>query len=1709
MTRKITMLFGRSLVGFLLLLVFHNKTNGQTELFGMTSEGGNSDYGTIFRLSSVGTNHSLIYSFDIIISGANPEYTHLCEAANGKLYGMTWKGDGGNGGGVIFEYDPETDNYTEKYAFNNSVQGYRPKGSLMQAGNGMLYGMTIEGGLYNNGVIFEYDPISNTYIKLFDFDFTNSGCNPSGNLLLMPDGTLWGLTMAGGAYFGGTIFKYDPANNVFTKKHDFNGTAGNQPRGGLVEAGNGLLYGLSYKGGTYNYGVLFEFDPITDTYVKKIDFNGSSNGRYPIGSMILASDGLLYGLTSQGGTTDEGVIFKYNPLTSSFSKEKNLSTSIGSFPMGSLFQSTNGKLYGLTPYGGANDEGVLFEYDPLTSAYIKKFDFNENESGKFPKGSLFQASNGFFYGMTNTGGTGGYGTLFEYNLLLDSCITKVNLGSRLGIQPYGGLTRSADGKIFGMTVDGGKNNSGVIFEINLSTGVYRKVHDFIYSASNPKGDIVQANNGKFYGMTYTGGNGHGALFEFDPISQEFSTKVYFDNYTNGSHPIGSLLLVNNKLYGMTPQGGAYSNGVLFEYDPFSETFTKLVDFGTYATNSSNPQGSLIQAINGKLYGTAYGGDHGDGVIFEFDLDTYIYTNIFHFDQNNGRHPCGKLLQSENGNFYGMTKEGGSFGSGVVFEFNPITKVYFNRLNFDGANGSYPYGDLTQASNGMIYGMTNFGGANNLGVLFKYNRQNNTFEKILDFDGINGARPYYGGLIEIGGTEPLLCATLCTPNDLSTGVIVDTSLHWNSIPEADAYLLSFGTDNPPTNIFNSLNVGSDTIYNLPILLDFSQKYYWQVTPYNATDTAFACNIWSFTTTEPIIADFTAEDTIQINSKTDFTDLSTGSPTFWQWTFEGGTPETSTEQNPDSIFYYTAGSYNVTLFTSNPYGADTLSIDNFITVNAAPVADFEPNITYISDGGTVYFTDLSANNPASWAWDFDGDTIIDSNDQDPSWTYTEAGTFTVSLTVSDGLNENTQIKTDLIVADSMPIRFDVPGEVTTIQAAIDASSVDDTVLVQPGTYFENIIFRGKSVVVGSMFINTGDTSFISQTIIDGANSARVVRFIDGEDSTAALIGFKIINGLGGISLNTSSPVMSNLLISGNIGNYYGAGINIYGSSNPRLNDIIITGNSGFSGGGLAITENSNPQISNMVISNNSASNFGGGVYVLNSDEISISGIKDIVNNSSLSHGGGIYIDKSDIVLEYADVSYNTVPGAIVGGGIYINNCSPIVRNNTIDNNSSNAGGGLYIYQSNAIIYNNVIKNNYASANGGGIFLNESSPAIANNLIFGNWSDNPASGAGGIRCYNASPIFINNTIVNNSGTYGGGLRVMQNSNPVLINNIFWGNTATASGNQIRIDDDNSDPDFQYCDIEGDTTDFGIASGAYFTGIYANCINSYPQFQDTITENFKLKGISPCVDAGIPDTTGLNLPLTDLDGNQRIISGIVDIGCFEFISTEFLIDLNCKVFLQGPFTGSEMLPYLNFFNYIPLSQPYDNSPWYYYGSESVAAIPNNDVVDWVLVELRDTTDATLATSATILGRQAAFLLKDGSVVGMDGSSNLTFSTSPITDSLFVVIWHRNHVSVISAYPLSQAGGVYSYDFSSSASQAYGTSLGHKEIAAGIWGMIASDGNGDSQVNNSDKNDVWAAQAGTNGYLQGDFSMDGQVNNTDKNELWKPNTGLGGQVPQ
>jgi len=225
-------------------------------------------------------------------------------------------------------------------------------------------------------------------------------------------------------------------------------------------------------------------------------------------------------------------------------------------------------------------------------------------------------------------------------------------------------------------------------------------------------------------------------------------------------------------------------------------------------------------------------------------------------------------------------------------------------------------------------------------------------------------------------------------------------------------------------------------------------------------------------------------------------------------------------------------------------------------------------------------------------------------------------------------------------------------------------------------------------------------------------------------------------------------------------------------------------------------------------------------------------------------------------------------------------------------------------------------------------------------------------------------------------------------------------------------------------------------------------------------------------------------------------------FAASSSSVLVNTKAYLEGAWDNGTMRTDLRDNNLLPLNQPFNTSPWNYDGAEIAASIPV-DVVDWVLVKLR----TSPAASDEVAGR-AAFIKNDGSIVDLDGSSLIGFTGIAAWD-YYIVIYHRNHIAVMSNG--TQSLGAFSslYDFTTAQAQVYGTNA-MKELSSGVFGMIAGDGNSDGQVNDADKEQYWRLQNGTTWEYPklADYNLDGGIDAQDLNMCWRGNNGASTQVP-
>jgi uncharacterized repeat protein (TIGR03803 family) len=757
--------YSRNLLIALVFVISFSTATLSQELWGLLSQGGTNNFGTIGHYDVSTSSWIVDYNFAVenSVSGRNPT-TELTKC-NGKFYGMS--SGGANNLGELFEWDPLTNSYSTKVDFSAAL-GSNPQGSLTSS-EGKLYGMTSGGGARKGGVLFEFDPSNNVYKKLIDLDG-----RPKGSLTVVA-GKLYGMTNIGGANGVGVIFEWNLSTGVYSTKVDLNCSYGCDPRGRLSYA-EGKFYGVTVSGGVNGVGAIFEWDPIANVITKKFDLSTTA-GSNAHGSLTY-QEGSLYGMTFYGGANNVGVIFQYDLSTNVYTKRFDFGNGKGGRPKGTLL-SVDGKFYGLTAGGGTERGGTLFEWNPTTNTYMQKVAFSSHLialNGKEPRGSLAY-SEGRFYGMTYWGGTSNAGILFEWNSSTNAFTKKLNFAATVptGTNSTGSLAYM-DGKFYGIT-QGGINNAGGIFEFDRASHKYSRNIDFLKDDNSgnyflPEGSLSE-HMGKLYG-TYKDIeiDYNGEIFEYRPSTNEYTPQIDLScpSY-NGCKSNSPMALVAGKFYGTTESGGANDSGVLFEWDPATNIYLTRYHFTN--GNGANPSGSLSYH-QGKFYGmTSRGGTNNFGVIFTWDPETNIFTKKVDLNNADGSIPYGSLTYN-NGKFYGLTHSGGVNDAGVIFEWDPATNVYTKKIDLTTINGSAPKGSLTYSA-GRFFGMTSSGGVNNLGVLFEWNPATNVYVKKIDFSAATGGAPVYTKLLEVsteGVAAPTIPATnIAFSNVLSTSMTV--------------------------------------------------------------------------------------------------------------------------------------------------------------------------------------------------------------------------------------------------------------------------------------------------------------------------------------------------------------------------------------------------------------------------------------------------------------------------------------------------------------------------------------------------------------------------------------------------------------------------------------------------------------------------------------------------------------------------------------------------------------------------------------------------------------------------------------------------------------------------------------------------------------------------------------------------------------------------
>lgn len=670
-------------------------------LYGTTRNGGITNQGAIFKIEKDGAGYTVIHRFNSASDGANPT-SGLIEATDGLLYGTAHFGGSANLG-TVFRVDKDGGNFKVLHHFTTAAGGaVQPVAGVIEGSDGLLYGTTYFGGDANSGAIFRLSKEGTGYRVLRSFiPVIGDGASPYAGVIEGADRVLYGTTQAGGKSRFGTIYKINRDGGGFRVLHSFTGTAGDgaQPFAGLREATDGLLYGVTAYGGNADQGTVFKINKAGSGYAVVRSFVQGGDANLPHGGLIEAGDGTLFGATQYGGPRDQGAIFKLNRDGSGYGVLYSFSGGgDASHSYSSLQQSRDGSFIGTTWDGGSANLGTVFKLNKNGGDYTILHSFaGPLDDGANPFTGVIQASDGVIYGTTIAGGSRGRGTVFRLNhdgsdyRLLHSF---TGIASD-GMQPYGGLVEGGDGALYGATAFGGSENLGTVFKIQKDGSGFALVRSF--SGSNgdgqkPYSNLLRGSDGALYGTTAYGGNkDYGTVFKLFENGSGYTVLRSFSGDGDGTYPFAMLAEGSDRaLYGITAYGGAPNLGTVFRLTKDGADYQVLRSFTGIRGDAAQPASgaSLVEGGDGALYGTTYlGGARGVGTVFKLNKDGSAYEVIFSFSgiEGNGANPFAALISGEDGALYATTQNGGAVGSGTVFRIAPAARLAIT-----------PTGDLTMA-----------------------------------------------------------------------------------------------------------------------------------------------------------------------------------------------------------------------------------------------------------------------------------------------------------------------------------------------------------------------------------------------------------------------------------------------------------------------------------------------------------------------------------------------------------------------------------------------------------------------------------------------------------------------------------------------------------------------------------------------------------------------------------------------------------------------------------------------------------------------------------------------------------------------------------------------------------------------------------------------------------------------------------------------------
>ncbi|MBX3733241.1 MAG: tandem-95 repeat protein [Verrucomicrobiae bacterium] len=697
-------------------------------LYGTSHRGGRHNGGTIYRVHPDGGGFVVLRDLEAVSDGGLP-YAGLIEGSDGALYGTTSEG-GFHDAGTIFRVQPDGSGFLVLRHLNPPVDGSRMLGALLEGSDGVLYGTASAGGVLGNGTVFRLHRNGTGFAVLHHLRGFE-GRAPSAALIEGSDGVLYGTIRESMASPEGKVFRLTKDGSGFAVVKPFASAEGSYLYDAVVEGADGRLYGSGFLGGTQGDGTVWRMNRDGSGFAVLHHFVSATDGR-GVQGLQQGTDGWLYGTTRSSGPDSYGTAFRIHPaggfeLLKAFGPAPD-----GSSPAGGVIEGSDGVLYGLTSNGGSSNNGTLYRLNRDGSEFQLQWVFKYWGGGAYPNSGVIEASDHRLYGTVISGGESNQGMVFSLNADgTDFQILRSLADSPDGANPFGPVIEGSDGLLYGTTGNGGTAGMGTVFRLKRDGTDYVVLKSFDGSTEGgtPFSRVLEGSDGILYGTTYGGGShGGGTVWRMNHDGTGFGVLRHLKPDTDGSGQFGGLTDGwDGWLYGTAPLGGAHGQGTIFRLSRDDGQFQVLRHLDG-ASDGAHPSSRLLGASDGLLYGTTEaGGTYGGGTIYRIAADGTGFAVLKHLNPPVDGEYMDSVMEGPDGFLYGSTSGAGEYGVGTLVRYGTLFRLRkdgegFETLRYLGLAATeprYPWGRFTLGRDGRFYATSYQGGSADSGTVYAF------------------------------------------------------------------------------------------------------------------------------------------------------------------------------------------------------------------------------------------------------------------------------------------------------------------------------------------------------------------------------------------------------------------------------------------------------------------------------------------------------------------------------------------------------------------------------------------------------------------------------------------------------------------------------------------------------------------------------------------------------------------------------------------------------------------------------------------------------------------------------------------------------------------------------------------------------------------------------------------------------------------------------